>query len=695
MPQLGRLANSPRGLSPVMQNLLITCLGLVAFATGCGSASSTTSYSEPRVVGPHIRPAAAGEFPSTVSLRLGNRPHCTGTLVAPSLVITAAHCVNAANFASLKIYVGQGVEPDFLEHGIAVTSFGVSPNYQHDVGGNSDVAYVVLAEPLADVPITSIATDLAELRFLLKPGTRSTLVGYGAHDNDIPGSAGTKYIGPATIKASFRNEVWIGDTQGDGCSGDSGGPVFGQLPDGQWRVFGVTSRGPSPCGLEEWPGIWGLIHAHVCWIESASGIKIPSSTLDCTPLADQNTEVDRSFSDLAKLCADPNLSPALRQTLSALRLVYSEQTSQLGHRTDDLSCETLQTWATSMTRLDLSRLMLTDVRPLRAFPRLQNLNLEDNFITDIGSLADSLNELRVLHVGWNDISDFSLFDQRVATGLKIHGRGLQTPAPDFGTQNFQIQCEKANEDDAPEDMQRNFEVFRRHLCYNRLCTCTQAARNLKTSRMIDLSGSDVSSLEPLRGAIGVQHLKIADTQLLDLHVLNAVENLKSLDISGTNQVDLNSLQDLLTDNNLQIIGQADPADLSVERISIVKSNLAIPIPEAVEAKQAAVVALDVIGAGLIQSIALSLNIEHKSPTDLIIRLVHPSGKYINIARHPMGTGPHFSAKFSFGQDGRTVRDLRSLKRLPAAGAWTLLVHDTYSGSPGTITEVGLDIDVQR
>ena len=662
----------------------------------CSLQTPTTSSSDLSVVGPHIRPAAAGEFASAVAIRFGNRPHCTGILVAPNLVLTAAHCVNATNVRSLKVHTGLGNEPDFGAQGVAVNSFGVSPNYRNDVGGNSDVAYLVLASALDDVPMIPIASDPEELRVLLTPGSRSMLVGYGAHDNDVVGTLGQKYLGPATVKAAFRNEVWIGDTQGDGCTGDSGGPVFGQLPSGEWRVFGVTSRGPSPCGLDEWPGIWGLIHAHICWIEAASGIQIPSSTLDCSLDPTPQTDFDLDFSNLAQLCSDPSLSPGLRRTLSALRVVYAEQTTGAEDRAADVSCDDLAAWASQITHLNLSRLMISDVRPLLAFHKLQNLNLEDNFIKDLAMITTGLENLRVLHIGWNDLGNRSPLDQRIASGLKIHGLGLQTPAPDFSSQTFEAQCQAATKADAPPEHARNIDIFRRHLCYNRLCTCDKAARNLNASRMIDLSGSEVTSLEPLRGAHGVQYLKISDTQLSDVSALQEVENLKYLDISGSRVTDLSPLDHLIHENTLHIVGQAEAVDAPTTRLNQTKTGLEITIPEAVEANQAAVIPLEIEGDGLIQGIGLKLRFHHNSPTDLIIRLVHPNGKYVNVARRPTAVGPEFTAYFSFGQsEGIRVRELQTLKRLPAAGTWKLLVHDVFTGSAGTITSVDLSLDVAK
>lgn len=660
----------------------------------CGPTTQTPSISDLHVVGPHIRPAVPGEFPGAVALRLNGRPHCTGTLVAPQLVITAAHCVSSINTALLKVHVGLGSEPDFLTSGTSISSFGVSPAYQKDVGGNSDVAYLSLAEPISNIEIVPVATDMEELRSLLAPGTRSTIVGFGAHDNDVSGTSGIKYIGPGNVKFYSRNEVWLGDAQGDGCSGDSGGPVYGQINNGDWRVFGVTSRGPSPCGLEEWPGIWGLMHAHVCWIEQNSGQHISGSTIDCSDNSTSDPTENTDFTNIAGLCQDKDLPAATRRTLEALRTVFAERSPSANDRSGDIACDQLQAWANEETQLDLSRFMISDLRPIRAFKKLQNLDVEDNLITDPSPLNSGFEQLQVLHIGWNDIPSFTELDERATSGLRIRGRGVQSAAPDFHSQSFEAQCNAAAQPGADAALKSDFEILRKHLCYNRLCLCAQAARNLRAIRVMDLGGSAISSLEPLRGAAGLQYLKISDTKLTDVSPLAEVENLKLLDISGSQVRDLNSIETLIKDNHLQIVGEAEEQEATLSQLSASQNELDLLIPDGVKASDAITIPLEVLGEGTISNLSISLRITHQTPSDLIIRLMHPSGRYVQVARRPIGNGPNYEASFAFGQDGTFVRDLRALKRLPASGTWQLRIHDAIRGETGRLQDVKLTIGVK-
>ena len=80
---------------------------------------------------------------------------CSGSLIAPDVFLTAAHCTNSL--------VGYGVAPDkvwvtfdpvadenaTLLHGIYV----VNPGYGHDMHDLHDVAVVLLDTPVADLPM--------------------------------------------------------------------------------------------------------------------------------------------------------------------------------------------------------------------------------------------------------------------------------------------------------------------------------------------------------------------------------------------------------------------------------------------------------------------------------------------------------------------------------------------------------------
>lgn len=58
-----------------------------------------------------------------------------------------------------------------------------------------------------------------------------------------------------------------GELGKDSCKGDSGGPLMyenGRI----YEVLGVVSFGPTPCGLEDIPGVYSKVSEYVRWIKS-------------------------------------------------------------------------------------------------------------------------------------------------------------------------------------------------------------------------------------------------------------------------------------------------------------------------------------------------------------------------------------------------------------------------------------------
>jgi subtilisin-like proprotein convertase family protein/V8-like Glu-specific endopeptidase len=634
-------------------------------------------------VGPDIRPAQAGEWQSTVAIRHLGGEHCTGTLVAPKLVITASHCVSDTNPTTYKVHFGNGDESDFDSRAVRVTKVNASPHYRNDVGGNADVAYMVLERPVTDQQIVPVATDPEELRQLFKPGNTGTLVGFGIHDNDT-GASGRKYVGPATIRWHTGNEIWMGGTAGDGCNGDSGGPVYGQLPSGEWRVYGVTSRGPSPCGNDAWPGIWGLMHWHLCWIQKDSGETIPSSTLDCSEPAEVSEAAPQSLVDL---CRDPDLPAATKRTLHALKVVFAEESSSLQDSATSVSCEELAQWAASTRKLDLSRALLSDLSPLAHFPQLENLAIEDNTVARLDPIAH-LDSLKVLRMGWNDVSDFSVLDGRMRAGLRVRGRGLQRPSVDFQSQAFERICIEAQRGNGSADLRASVNAIKAYVAYGRDRGCSVAANLLKGMRYMDLTSRDVRTLEPLRGASGVQYLRLRGLTIQDLSPLADMESLRVLDIEGAVLGDRAPLAQLVEDNGLQIIGNAAEQEAS-ELVSAESGAVDVAIPDNTAAGVTARLTLD--HPGRVSRLGVRLRVAHPYPGDLKVELVHPDGTRIVLAERLTGIVTNGESEVALGEGGIDVAALDRMRGKAAAGVWGIVVSDVSVYESGTLKSAALSV----
>lgn len=228
---------------------------------------------------------------------------CTGTAITDRLIVTAAHCF--VSLTSLpdgpvewQIAVGQGVEggkvdpstPKALLDMKNIESTGVHPKYSLDNLGY-DIAYIVLKEPL-DLPkeaYVPVLVDGDEEALLLQPGSQVTNVGYGARSAATreKGLTGVKHQAQLTIFDASEesgddghvpwdpaSEIVVKDEGVGSCHGDSGGPLFAQLPNGEWRLFGIVSRAYTHQTCSNYSTIFGLLSRSMCWVEADSKIDL-------------------------------------------------------------------------------------------------------------------------------------------------------------------------------------------------------------------------------------------------------------------------------------------------------------------------------------------------------------------------------------------------------------------------------------
>jgi len=272
---------------------------LLGITLGCGdpggAPSAEVGASAANVVGGWA--ATPAQIFSTVEIRRAGASSgfCSGTLISPQLVVTAAHCavveleeglVESVAPGSVWVAAGHLASKSATDGMMrSVVEARVHADYDHDfimgrsragagqggIGSPNDIALLFLDRPFGRIAPAPLLTAERESE-LVRHGDVAFVAGYGVHDLDDR-TSGELYISDAVIDIIGEREVLTrrGDTLGDSCYGDSGGPLYVPTEEGDFLV-GLVSRGRSDverdCGDG---GVYSLLSAHLAWIADQGG----------------------------------------------------------------------------------------------------------------------------------------------------------------------------------------------------------------------------------------------------------------------------------------------------------------------------------------------------------------------------------------------------------------------------------------
>jgi len=299
---------------------VVSLIGSTIASPPTAAAQDATGAVQTRIIGG--TDAVGGAWPSIAALLSSNQADpfqaqfCGGTLIAPRVVLTAAHCVvsGGRTIAATSINVAVGaltlsaIQP---VDRLPVAAIYVNPLYAGAVSGY-DVALLILGTALTAIPMP-LVTDAN----MPADGSTLSIAGWGS-TQDYPGGVtpvpsypdalkeasvklraaapcttayGSNYIAALMFCASGDDPTPVTDS----CQGDSGGPITAVIG-GTKTLIGDVSWG-SGCGQSTHPGVYTRLTSVLPWILATA------TTPGLVSVTNAGSEVTTTWTDTSSLAS--------------------------------------------------------------------------------------------------------------------------------------------------------------------------------------------------------------------------------------------------------------------------------------------------------------------------------------------------------------------------------------------------------
>jgi secreted trypsin-like serine protease len=245
------------GLTRARKTAVAIAATAAAAATALTAAPSAVAAPQP-IVGGTTTTTSAYPFMMQITDASQNQ-FCGGTLVSPTKVVTAAHCMVGETTSSVRVVGGRTYLNGTNGTVARVSKIWIHPNYTTATRGE-DVAVLTLstAMPYATAKYVS-STDTS----VYAAGTTARVLGWGTTSQNGSSSnqlrtATVPIVSDTSCRSSYGTDfvasemVCAGYSSGgvDTCQGDSGGPL---LVGGV--LAGITSWGEG-CAQAGYPGVY-------------------------------------------------------------------------------------------------------------------------------------------------------------------------------------------------------------------------------------------------------------------------------------------------------------------------------------------------------------------------------------------------------------------------------------------------------
>ena len=227
--------------------------------------------------------ASAGEYPWMAAVYLGSPSSgqfCGGTLVRPTIVITAAHCILGVPAPVISgVLVGRTTLNGTGGDMVPAAGFVIHPAW--NAGLNIfDIAAIRLTRPAGGGSSPLPWATSADAQWF-SAGDTATVIGWGATSEGGNGSNALKeatvpIVSDAGCTSAYgiqyvaNQHLCAGYPQGgtDTCQGDSGGPLMVRNGAGQFILAGITSWG-NGCARAGYPGVYSRVANLTSFIDAA------------------------------------------------------------------------------------------------------------------------------------------------------------------------------------------------------------------------------------------------------------------------------------------------------------------------------------------------------------------------------------------------------------------------------------------
>jgi len=210
--------------------------------------------------------ALPAQFPHQISLRIRGSHTCGGSIISPTWIVTAAHCVTG----SVYDYTVVAGSNQLSRGGQAITAKRI---ISHENYGNfkNDIALIELSSPLT---YGNEVKEIKLARSKVPYNSQVTISGWGrvSTGGQIPENLKYNYVqavGTSCGGMNYNGLICLGHAYNNGaCNGDSGGPAVYNN-----ELVGIANFVVGGCG-SSYPDGYASVEFFIDWVQRNTGLSL-------------------------------------------------------------------------------------------------------------------------------------------------------------------------------------------------------------------------------------------------------------------------------------------------------------------------------------------------------------------------------------------------------------------------------------